>query len=212
MTQPKIKLNDLRRIIREELTTVNEAVDHAGIRDVVTGASKLLAAVEAFKTSAPVSVVHAVTPHIDILEKVLEDMVSTPGSYVPKKKLEPKKVSLKAVKSEGRVNEIFGWGAKKFRVPVNPHSTDPTATLSNPAIKKKLIAQSKFIPDPHQSKMKVLDVDVHGILVSLETKAEGDLNPIVVKYVEDVVSKVFGAAAGSSRSVGADVGPPHSVK
>ena len=99
MTQAKINVKDLRKIINEELSSLNEAVDHAAIRDVVNGAQKLLAAVEAFKTSAPPSAINAVTPHIDEMERVLEDMLSTPGSYVPKKKIEPKKVSLKAIKS-----------------------------------------------------------------------------------------------------------------
>lgn len=99
MTQPKLKLKDLRRIVKEELSALTERVDHAGINKVVSGASKLLAAVEAFKESAPPSAINAVTPHIDELERVLEDMVSTPGSYVPKPKVEPKKVSLKAVKA-----------------------------------------------------------------------------------------------------------------
>lgn len=97
MTQatPSLKLKDLKRIIKEEVTALQEKVDHGAIRDVVNGAQKLLAAVEAFKTSAPPSAIHAVTPHIDELERVLEDMLSTPGSYVPKPKTEPKKVSLK---------------------------------------------------------------------------------------------------------------------
>jgi len=97
---PKININDLRKMIKEEIYSINEAVDHAGIRDVVNGASKLLAAVEAFKSTAPHSAINAVTPHINQLEKTLEDMVSAPGSYVPKQKIEPKKVSLKAVKHQ----------------------------------------------------------------------------------------------------------------
>lgn len=101
MTQAKINVKDLRRIIKEELSSMNEQVDHAAIKDVIVGAQKLLAAVEGFKGSAPPSAISAVTPHIDELERVLEDMLSTPGSYVPKKKVEPKKVSLKAVKSTG---------------------------------------------------------------------------------------------------------------
>jgi exopolyphosphatase/pppGpp-phosphohydrolase len=100
MTQaePKLKLRDLRKIVKEELDQLNEQIDHAGIKDVVTGASKLLASVEAFKKSAPRSAINAVTPHINELERVLEDMVSSPGSYVVKPKPEPKKVSLKPVK------------------------------------------------------------------------------------------------------------------
>ena len=95
----KVKLGDLRKIVKEELSTLQEQVDHAAIKDVVNGAQKLLAAVEAFKSAAPPSAINAVTPHIDELEKVLENMVTTPGSYVPQKKVEPKKVSLKPVKA-----------------------------------------------------------------------------------------------------------------
>jgi lipoate synthase len=95
-----ININDLRKIIKEEIYDLSEAVDHAGIRDVVNGASKLLAAVEAFKETAPHSAINAVTPHINQLEKTLEDMVSSPGSYVAKQKAEPKKVSLKAIKHQ----------------------------------------------------------------------------------------------------------------
>jgi hypothetical protein len=79
---------------------MNEQVDHAAIKDIVTGASKLLAAVEAFKKSAGPAATNAVTPHLGALEKTLEDMVGTPGSYVSKPKVEPKKVSLRAVKGE----------------------------------------------------------------------------------------------------------------
>jgi len=102
MTQKntKFKLTDLRRIVKEELTSLKEQVDHTSIRDVVTKASELLAAVEEFKAEAAAPVINATTPHLDELERVLEDMVSTPGSYVSKPKVEPKIVSLRAVKSE----------------------------------------------------------------------------------------------------------------
>jgi hypothetical protein len=100
----KITLPRLRKIIAEELSSsVNEAVDHASIREVVNGASKLLAAVEVFQKSANGPMINALTPHLAQMEKILEDMVSTPGSYVEKKKVEPKKVSLKPVKGEGDV-------------------------------------------------------------------------------------------------------------
>lgn len=97
MANPKITLPQLRRLIREEL---KEAVDHKSINSVVGVASKLLAAVEQFKEKAPPAAINAVTPHLSELEKVLENMVSSPGSYVPMPKKEPKKVSLKAVKGD----------------------------------------------------------------------------------------------------------------
>lgn len=113
MMRTKIKLDDVRRIVKEELKAIHEQVDHAAIKDVVTGASKLLAAVEAFKGSAPPSAINAVTPHMGSLERVLEDMVNSPGSYVARPKVEPKKVSLRAVKAEAAVHEQAGDSCKK---------------------------------------------------------------------------------------------------
>lgn len=98
MTTVKISKQVLQRIIREEAAALAEAVDHKNINSVVGIASKLLAAVEAFKEKAPAAAVNATTPHLSELEKVLENMVSSPGSYVPQLKKEPQKVSLKAVK------------------------------------------------------------------------------------------------------------------
>jgi hypothetical protein len=102
MTTPKISLLQLRQLIRDEAKrkAVNEAVDHKGINSIVSVASKLLAAVDNFKEKAPPSAINAVTPHLSELEKVLENMVNSPGSYVPLPKKEPKKVSLKAVKGD----------------------------------------------------------------------------------------------------------------
>lgn len=98
---PKISLPRLREIVAEEVTAkMQEQVDHAGIRDVVNGASKLLAAVEAFKGSATGAMISALTPHLGEIDKVLENMVSNPASYVEKKKAEPQKVSLRAVKDD----------------------------------------------------------------------------------------------------------------
>ncbi len=106
MKNLEISETRLREIVIEELEashkakTVQEAVDHAGISAVVTAASKLMAAVDGFKQKAPPAAINALTPGLSQLEKTLEDMVSTPGSYVAKPKVEPKKVSLRAVKGE----------------------------------------------------------------------------------------------------------------
>lgn len=98
---PKISLTRVREIVAEEVTAkIQEQVDHAGIRDVVNGASKLLAAVEAFKESASGAMISALTPQLAEIDHVLENMVSNPASYVEKKKIEPKKVSLRAVKDD----------------------------------------------------------------------------------------------------------------
>lgn len=98
---PKISLTRLTQLIAEELHRVQEQVDHKSISDIVGVASKLLAAVEAFREKAPHAAVNATTPHLAELERVLENMLSTPGSYVPKAKKEPKIVSLAAKKATG---------------------------------------------------------------------------------------------------------------
>lgn len=101
MSEAKITNARLREIIKEELAKqqIDEAVDHAGIKDVVNAASKLLGAVQSFKEKASAHAINAVTPGLGELEKTLENMVSNPSSYVVVPKKEPKKVSLRAVKS-----------------------------------------------------------------------------------------------------------------
>lgn len=103
-TNHKITPKRLREIIKEEIHVVAEAVDHKGISAITGAASKLLAAVEGFREKAPPSVINAVTPHLGELEKQLEAMLSNPGSYIPKPKVEPKRVSLKPIKKEGKGN------------------------------------------------------------------------------------------------------------
>jgi len=97
----KISLPKLRKIIHEELQSANlsERVDHASLKSVVTCAAEMLAAIDEFRENATTSMISAVTPHLDSLDKILEDMASTPGSYVVKPKAEPQKVTLKPVKS-----------------------------------------------------------------------------------------------------------------
>ena len=96
---PKIGLSRLRQLVKEELSKVDESVDHKNINSIVGVATKLLAAVEAFKEKAPPAAVNATTSHLGELERVLDDMASFPGSYVPKIRKEPKKVSLSAKKA-----------------------------------------------------------------------------------------------------------------
>lgn len=105
MRSHEISFERLQQIIKEEVTALTEAVDHKSISDVVGVASKLLSAVENFKAKAPAAAINALTPHLGEIEKMLENMLSSPGSYVPVVKKEPKRVSLKAVKGEGTVRE-----------------------------------------------------------------------------------------------------------
>jgi hypothetical protein len=94
----KIDEKRLRQIVNEELTALNEAVDHEGAAKVSRSASALLKAVGKFKEAAGDGAVAAVSSHLVALEGTLENMVSAPTSYVPKVRQEPKRVSLRAVK------------------------------------------------------------------------------------------------------------------
>ncbi len=90
----------VRRIIREELVrVVAEDVDHEGITSVVSGASKLLKALTAFRETATADAVNAVSPAIDDISRSLEDMVSNPGSYVARPSTQ-RSVSFKAQSQE----------------------------------------------------------------------------------------------------------------
>lgn len=93
----KITIPQLQKIVYEEIKqSMREGIDHASIRDVVNAASKLLAALEAFKKDANGAMTNALVTHIEPMEATLSDMVSTPGSYVDKKVIK-KVVSLKPV-------------------------------------------------------------------------------------------------------------------
>jgi hypothetical protein len=92
---PKISERQLRKIIAEELQAVNENVDHVAIKDVVSQAADMITALTEFKDEASPAMMNAVTPHLAGLEKALQDMISTPGSYVTAPKKEPKIVSLR---------------------------------------------------------------------------------------------------------------------
>jgi len=124
MSTVKISRQRVKSIIHDEIKSalaVNETIDHKSINSVVGIASKLIAAVDAFKEKAPAAAMNAVTPHLSELQRVLEDMISTPGSYVPRPKKEPQKVTLKAVKGEGRLRETEeGYGEDEGSVGHEP--------------------------------------------------------------------------------------------
>lgn len=103
MNKQHISTPRLQAIIAEEIErSMHEAIDHASIREIVNGASKLLAAVEAFRTDASGQMMNAVTPSLDQLQKTLEDMVSNPSSYIDKKS-NVQQVTLKPVKSNDKI-------------------------------------------------------------------------------------------------------------
>lgn len=147
-----IELKKLRQIIKEELAAINE-VDHSGIRDVVNVASKFLSAVEQFEADAPEHLKGTLSPHLDNIRTALEDMVSTPGSYVAKVKAEPKMVSLRPVKTEGALKEFDirdPFGKKK--------KAKEKADADEVAAKEASSAESKKVTDEAQKNiMQVLN-------------------------------------------------------
>lgn len=102
MTQSKLNLKDLRKIIKEELLNEAQAKKqalHAAKAALSTAASGLLDAIEKFKEGATPSAMNAMMPHLGEIEKVLDHMTDAPGAYVSVPKAEPQKVTLKAVAS-----------------------------------------------------------------------------------------------------------------
>lgn len=81
----KITEKRIKEIIAEEIkakSKVTETVDHAASATVVTHASKLLKALETFDEHATDQMKNSVIPNFDAIKQTLENMVSTPGSYV----------------------------------------------------------------------------------------------------------------------------------
>lgn len=97
MANPKITLPQLRRLIREEAKA--QAI-HKAKAAVSSAAGDLMDAINKFKEKATPEAMNAVAPHIDALWKVLDHMNDAPGAYIQTPKLEPKVVSLKAVKND----------------------------------------------------------------------------------------------------------------
>jgi uncharacterized protein YicC (UPF0701 family) len=99
---PKIDLNRLKIIIREEIETISEGADHEAAAAVANTAAKLLKAIDAFKETSGEKLKSDVTMHIAELEKTLNRVVASPMSYVDTviKPKPTKKVSFKPIKGE----------------------------------------------------------------------------------------------------------------
>jgi hypothetical protein len=79
----KISLEELRKIVNEELSLVKEELDHNSVKSVVNAASNLLKALDTFSKSEPTAAMSTGTgSYIDALRKSLEDMIQNPVSYV----------------------------------------------------------------------------------------------------------------------------------
>ena len=94
----KINLTKIRQIVNEEIKKIYENQNHEAIKDIVNSASKLLKAIDVFKATAPDMVAASCMLHIDNLEETLNDMISSPGSYVAKEK-KIQKVTLRPVET-----------------------------------------------------------------------------------------------------------------
>lgn len=85
----------LRKIIREELEAEppKNTLNHEEAVSIVSAASKLLGAVEAFEEKAPQSAKDLMASRVPDLRKALEDMVTNPGAYVSRVNPQNVKVS-----------------------------------------------------------------------------------------------------------------------
>jgi len=100
MTKPQISLQKLQKIIREEIRQrLGESTDHDDAASLAMSAAKLLKAIDAFKEKASPAATNAVTPHMSELEKALDNIVSSPRSYVSQPKKEPQHVTMQAKKA-----------------------------------------------------------------------------------------------------------------
>jgi hypothetical protein len=92
------KLGDLMKTVTNEVQRIalreDASVDHEQIGAVVAAASKLAAAVKAFKEKAPSGAIHALSSELDTMMKTLDNMATNPASYVSR---ERKHVKLAAV-------------------------------------------------------------------------------------------------------------------
>lgn len=95
----KLTEKQLRDLILSEVKKLTEdadVLDPAAIKNVVVLAEKLLSAVNAFMSTASDDM-KAALPHLDECKKTLENMLSSPSSYVTKPTPVAKKISFKAV-------------------------------------------------------------------------------------------------------------------
>lgn len=95
----KLTEKQLRVLILSEVKRISEdaaSLDPAAIKSVVVLAEKLLSAVNSFLATASDDM-KAALPHLEECKKTLENMLSSPSSYVAKPTPVAKKISFKAV-------------------------------------------------------------------------------------------------------------------
>lgn len=96
----KIGISRLKTLIREELQNIYEGADEDTAAKIMSGASKLLNAIDSFKESSSEKVKAEMGSNLEGVEQLLKRIVSSPMQYVDVVSPGPKKVSLKAKKQE----------------------------------------------------------------------------------------------------------------
>lgn len=94
----KITLQTLKKIIREEVTSLREGADHETASKVMSAATKLLSAIETFKESASEKAKAEMGTNLDGVEQLLNRIVASPMQYVDAVKPPAQKVTLKPQK------------------------------------------------------------------------------------------------------------------
>lgn len=96
---PKLTISELRKIILEETRALREGDAEDQAAEMVSSASKLLKAIEAFNDSISdkEKVKADVDPHVEELKKHLKRMIQSPMVYASSPKRVIKKVSMKPV-------------------------------------------------------------------------------------------------------------------
>lgn len=97
---PKIGLDVLKRIIREELERLDEGPDHDTASKQASAASKLLNAIDSFKQAVSEKTKAELGESMTQIEKVLNRIVASPLQYVDTSKPPVKKVTLKPEKTD----------------------------------------------------------------------------------------------------------------
>lgn len=96
---PKIELDRLKKIIREEIENLNEGDAHDAATKQASVAAKLLKAIETFKNTASEKAKSDFGESISSVEQILVRIINSPMQYIDAPKPVVKKVSLKPSKS-----------------------------------------------------------------------------------------------------------------
>lgn len=120
---PKIDLNRLKTIIREEMKTLSEGADHDSATKQASVAAKLLNAVETFKEAASEKAKGDFGDSLAAVEQILTRIINSPMQYLDVPKAVVKKVSLKQVKTLGERSEHEMYSCKNCGHSKNDHDT-----------------------------------------------------------------------------------------